>query len=349
MAPLDVIGAGAATPVGLGYSQSCTAIRAGVAAFAESEFFLWTTTREPIVAAAVPLRPTPIESRPVGRLSTLARIALRECLRETSVDSRRTALLLGAPSEQRAQKFREWFDEDLYSGLFSRVVRAFHSASEILPHGNVSVLAGLRRAQDLLDKGIVEQCIVGGVDSLLNPPDLERLEHSWRLHREGESYGLVPGEAAAFVVVAPHGLPQRSPVVGTILGIGAGRESAEHCALSNGHPTGMGLEQALSAAITDAGLPEAAVGLRVSDLNGERYGAMDSLLAMSRFYRSDRNGLPIWHPAECTGETGAASGAILIQVACHALSCGYAPATHVMCELSSDEGHRAACVIQAAG
>jgi 3-oxoacyl-[acyl-carrier-protein] synthase-1 len=73
---------------------------------------------------------------------------------------------------------------------------------------------------------------------------------------------------------------------------------------------------------------------------------MDSLLALSRFYRTDRDGLPIWHPAECVGETGAAVGALLVQIACHAIVRGYSPSTAVMCETSSATGQRAACLVR---
>jgi 3-oxoacyl-[acyl-carrier-protein] synthase I len=343
---LCVVGVGAVTPVGLSTLQTCSAIRAGVSAYGESELQLATSDFEPMIAATVPLRPRPGRSKPSGRFSALAKIALAECMRDAALEPSRTALFLGVPEKARVDEFQDWFGDDLYGSLEKRIVRPFHASSALVPHGNASTFAGLARAREVLEQGIVDACVVGGVDSLVNDVDLNRLEGSWRLHREGESTGLVPGEGAAFIAVRSWKRTRENPVLGVIAGLGLDEEGRETTVVSDGHPTGEGLRRAFEKAVLDANMTESAIGLRVSDLNGERYGSMDALLAMSRFYRTFRDGLPIWHPAECVGETGAAAGALLIQVACHAFSRGYSPSNTVMCEASSDSGRRSACVIQ---
>ena len=343
---LCVVSAGAVTPVGLSSLQTCSAIRAGVSAYGESEFQLATSDWEPMLAATVPLRPRPGRSKPSGRFSALARIALSECLQVAALEPSRTALFLGVPENARVDEFRDWFGDDLYDLLEKRIVRPFHASSALLPYGNTSTFAALARARAVLEQGLVDTCVVGGVDSLVNTVDLNRLERAWRLHREGESTGLVPGEGAAFIAVTAEKRTREKAVLGVIAGLGLDTEDPETTVLSDGHPTGAGLQRAFEKAVLDADMTESAIGLRVSDLNGERYGSMDSLLAMSRFYRTIRDGLPIWHPAECVGETGAAAGALLIQVACHAFIGGYSPSNTVMCETSSESGRRSACVIQ---
>ena len=343
---LEVISAGALTPVGLTSAQTCTAVRAGICAFAESEFLMFGVERESVVAASVPLRPRPSASTPSGRFSALARIALRECLQNGRLDASRTALLLGVPEAHRISRFRDWFDEDLVEALRTRVVRAFHPSSTILPYGNISAFAALVKARELLQASVVDACIVGGVDSFVNDADIEEVKRTWRLHRDGEANGLVPGEAATFVAVVHPGRRPGTQALGLIAGIGLDRENPDTTVLSDGHPTGKGLVRALRKAVQDAGLPESVVGLRLSDLNGERYGAMDSMLALSRFYRAYRDGLDIWHPAECVGETGAAVGALLIQMACHGFARRYAPSDTAMCEAASESGHRGACVVR---
>jgi 3-oxoacyl-[acyl-carrier-protein] synthase I len=172
--------------------------------------------------------------------------------------------------------------------------------------------------------------------------DISRLETTWRIHREDESQGLVPGEAAAFLAISNS--ITENPLC-RISGIGMDEEVSSCTVLSDGHPTGKGLERALQKAIDDAGIDESEIGVRLSDLNGERYGAMDSMLALSRFYRTYRKGLPIWHPAECFGEVGAAAGALLIQIGACAQFKGYAPEGSMVCETSSENGLRAACVL----
>ena len=91
--------------------------------------------------------------------------------------------------------------------------------------------------------------------------------------------------------------------------------------------------------------PESSIDLRISDLNGEIYRTDETLLAATRFYKTYRQHLEIWHPADCVGETGAASGALLLILGWAALTGGYAPGPIAMCEASSDEGLRAGCVI----
>jgi 3-oxoacyl-[acyl-carrier-protein] synthase-1 len=258
-------------------------------------------------------------------------------------------LILGVPEEQRAADLRQWFDQDLYALLQDRVLRHFHASSALLPYGNAAGVAGLQKARDLIDRGDVDACIVGGVDSFVNEVDLARLERTWRLHREGESNGQVPGEAAAFVAVGDARRWADAGGAGIVAGVGISVEESSTTVLSEGHPTGQGLRRALEDAVREAEIDESAVGLRLTDLNGERFGAMDSMLALSRFYRAERDGLPIWHPAECVGETGAAVGALLLQIACHAFARNYAPSATVMCETASDGGHRSACVVKMVG
>jgi len=199
-------------------------------------------------------------------------------------------------------------------------------------------------ARDLLKSGNVNCCLVGGADSFLNEEDLTRLEGSFRLKSPDIPQGLIPGEGAAFLAVASGGTSLKTRRM-SIRGIGLSKEDAAHTVMSAGHPTGRALISALHAALSDAQLPESIVSWRLSDLNGEFYGAIDSLLALSRVYRTRRDRLEICHPADCVGEIGAAAGALLIIVAATAMEKGYAPGLVAMCEGSSDSGMRAACLV----
>jgi 3-oxoacyl-[acyl-carrier-protein] synthase-1 len=90
------------------------------------------------------------------------------------------------------------------------------------------------------------------------------------------------------------------------------------------------------------------VGFRVSDMNGERYRAWESLFLEARFYRSYRAHLPSWYFSHSVGDIGAASGALSIVLAATAFAQGYAPGRFAMCESSSDEGLRAGCLVGSA-
>jgi 3-oxoacyl-[acyl-carrier-protein] synthase-1 len=254
-------------------------------------------------------------------------------------------LLLGIRERYREDLAGRWKDDDVIVHLQQRLKLTFHRSSSVLPLGNSAVLEGLKQARILLETGTVDCCLVGGIDSFLQQADLEFLEESYRLLGGPIGQGLIPGEGAAFLVIALESQCSDAHTRGRILGIGTSTEADGATVLRGGYPTGRGLERAIEAALTDASLEEKAVEFRVSDLNGESYRGIESMLALSRVYRSRREHFEIMHPADCVGETGAAGGAILITAALTSLSKGYAPGKLAMCETSSDAGLRAACLV----
>jgi 3-oxoacyl-[acyl-carrier-protein] synthase-1 len=196
----------------------------------------------------------------------------------------------------------------------------------------------------------VEGCIVGGVDSYVNWYDFKRFSAAYRLKCEEVSQGFIPGEGAAFVMVTSRTLaPKRVTSLGEILGIGWANEDAGVTAISDSHPTGKGLQRALEATVHDAQVPESRIDFRISDLNGEYYRAIESMLGTMRFYRTRREHPVVWLPAACVGEMGSAVGALLIIMAMTGMARGYAPGAIAMCEASSDTGLGAGCLVGAAG
>lgn len=339
---LEILSTGVVCAVGLSSEAAYAAIRANVSGYAETNAVLGGLEFEPVIGATVPLRPRPVPGQELPRLELLARLALEECLLAAEADVGRTALLLGVAEPHRTPP-RARTDE-----LLARSCRrfGFSADSRLLPVGNVAAFEGLALARQLLAEGRVSQCIVGGVDSLLNEQDIERLTRTYRISTEKNGQGVVPGEAAAFVLVARR--PGSRGSLGSVVGVGRGRESEQSSVLSTGHPTGRGLIAAWAAAVSDAGAHERDVVLRVSDMTGERYAGIDALLAVSRFFRSDRDGLPVLHPAENVGGTGAAAGGLSLAVAALGLSRDRLAADGlVLCEGSSEGGQRGAALLRA--
>jgi uncharacterized protein (TIGR02270 family) len=313
----------------------------------ESGYYEEVINPEPLLGALALLSPVPQDEPMAERLLRMATDALSECLDDAGVEPSRTALLVGT-----REPYREEPEFDELSGeLLSRLERSlgvrFHPESTILRAGNASAFQALREARALLESGRVESCVVGGVDSYLNVDDLVRFEQTYRLKQEAVAQGFIPGEGAAFLAVAPRtdGLEKWCS---EIVGVGLAEEDAETTVLEGGHPTGKGLQRALEAALGDAQLPESCIDFRVSDLNGEEYRGLESMIVLGRFYRTQRESMPIWLPAASVGEIGAASGALLVIVASVGIRRGYAPGGVAMCEASSDTGLRGCCVVRAA-
>jgi 3-oxoacyl-[acyl-carrier-protein] synthase-1 len=319
-------------------------VRAAITGFAESAFYQDTPEPVPLLAAQAPLEQPLNETRLLDRLASLAAPALSECLESSGLDLHRTPLLIGVREPFRDIPGRRIRVEEL-----PRALGALHPDSAVIPEGNAAALRGVARARELLASGRSRACVVGGVDSFLNVDDLRRFEGTYRIKREGIAQGFIPGEGAAFVAVnSPGEAPDRYHW-GDVIGVGLATEDPAVSVLGDGQPTGRGLIRALRATLADAAISDSDVGFRVSDTNGEYYRGMETALAFSRIYRSPRERLDLWVPAACTGETGAAAGALMIVLACLGWSKEYAPGPVTMCEASSDSGFRAGCLVRAHG
>jgi 3-oxoacyl-(acyl-carrier-protein) synthase len=243
------------------------------------------------------------------------------------------------------------FDDDetvgSLAGLVARKIGAhFSSAAQVATGGAASLAAALRHAARLLANGEAVHVIVGGVDTYVLDDEFVRLETAGRLRTEGTAQGLTPGEGAAFALLSAHPPPngERSTA---IFGVGDAAESQS--ALSQYQSQGRAMLTALRAALTEGGAQESSLGWVISNANGERYGALESLVTRARFYRTRREIMPTTYPAMSVGETGSASGTLALLVATHAFVRGYAPSRLAMIELSSEGPGRAACLVAAVG
>lgn len=109
---------------------------------------------------------------------------------------------------------------------------------------------------------------------------------------------------------------------------------------------GLGLTDAVSAALAEAGIRMHEIDFRIVDVTGESYGFKEQALVVSRLYRVRREeSPPLWHGAENIGDTGAAAGIIQMIVASYAFEKGYAPGDTALCTAGADSGGRAAIIL----
>ena len=153
-----------------------------------------------------------------------------------------------------------------------------------------------------------------GVDSYLNARSLQWLAQTWRLKTEQNSDGAIPGEAASAVLISSSRSRGKTPFA-KITGLGFGSEPAP--VLSDEPLLGLGLTDAARAALDQAGVQMHEIDLRLSDAAGESYGFREQSLALSRLMRVRRDKSPIWHCADCIGDTGAAAGICQLVIAAY--------------------------------
>jgi 3-oxoacyl-[acyl-carrier-protein] synthase-1 len=231
-------------------------------------------------------------------------------------------------------------DGALLEEIQSRLSVNFAAASSIVPHGRVGVAVALMQARAIAFDSAIPGVLITAVDSLLSQSTVSHYERQDRLLTSANSNGFMPGEAAGALLVGPVG-----ESAGELLctGIGFGREPAT--IYSEEPLRAEGLTQAVKAALAEADRQLHEIDFRITDSSGEQYYFKEATLALSRILRVRKEEFDIWHPAECTGEIGAAAGLTILSAAKAACDKGYAKGRSILAHMSNDAGERAALVL----
>jgi 3-oxoacyl-[acyl-carrier-protein] synthase I len=294
-----------------------------------------------IVGAEVPLEKP---WRGLARLARLIAGPIRECLDAApEAEPENIPLLLGVAEPERPGRIAE-LDQELLPLVQELVeVRFHHPASRLVPMGRVAGAVGVREAARLVNAGGFARVIVAGVDSYLIAATLAEFDDCDRLLTERISNGFIPGEAGAAVVVGPDdnasGLRIRS------LGL-----AIERATINGEEPLrGDGLAEACRQVLKETGLGLHQIDYRIADCSGEQYCFKDASLALARSIRVPTGFQDLWLPTECLGETGAAAVPCMLGIALWAALKGYAPGPLVFIHGGSDDGKRAAMILDGRG
>jgi len=197
-----VASVGARTAIGLTSAQTAFLYRAGVAGMTEAPIV--DLNEEPVTMSLQPtLEPLLVGA---GRSLRLAIPAMEEAManREVGVASNLKAKRIVCVDEGLSKKR----DDGVIPA--SVVVSMLHKrAKELGPVGTVEVCARgaagpgfvLGDVVDLLAKGSVDAIVLGGVGSDYDPAIITRLAETGRLYSPDNLDAIIPGEAAAFVVL----------------------------------------------------------------------------------------------------------------------------------------------------
>lgn len=322
---MAILRAGAFCPVGLDVEQTASSILAGLPRKQETLFN--SKTGEPIVLGHLPgdvlpplasaleqLRAPP--SRLVTRLLRLATPALQEILLAGLPHGigALPPLLVACPQPPPGEPA-------LVPGAFlgqlahQAEVRVALEASQIFPLGHAGLFTAVQHAYaKVLAPRLAEFVVVGGVDSYFDAKRLTRLELEHRLLTEGLQDAFTPGEGAAFVLLASRGACLRyglEPLawiaaVGTAMEAGHRHAEAPH--------RGDGLAAALHTLLRDLGDRAEPIRLVMAGLNGESFNAKEWGIACVRHRECLADPLRIEHPAEYTGDMGAALAPVMLAV-----------------------------------
>lgn len=330
MTKLVILASGMVTSVGLSAPAACAAIRCGLDNNQETRFM--DQSGEWINAAMVPLEQP---WRGLAKLKHMAVPAIRECLNALDADIpvATVPLFLCVAEENRPGRL-QGLDAQFLNAVQDELGVTFHPQSAVIAEGRVGPVQAV---QQMMAQQQTGYCIVAGVDSFLTAGTLRAYEKQMRLLTETNSNGFIPGEAGAAMLLGQRG----SGLM--IRGIGFGREAAH---IESEEPLRAdGLVKAINEALADAKLDNGDIDLKIFDANGEQYIFKEAALAKIRIFRKPKDEFDIWHPAECTGEVGAATVPIMLGVALAASIKKYIPGSRVLCHLGNDDGRRVAMVI----
>lgn len=326
---------GLVTSVGMSAPASCAAFRTKLTNPSETRFVdadgAW------ILAHQVPLD-QPL--RGLAKLASMLSMSIDEALEGIPKPEWTSIPLLLCVAEPDRPGRTDGLDDQLFPTIQSELGVRFAEQSAVVAHGRVGVAVAMERARALISKAKVARVLVAAADSLLSWPTLSHYEHADRLLSERNSNGFMPGEAAgALLLSAPTG------AAGELLctGIGFAREAAH---IHSEEPLRAdGLSQAIKAALADAGRQMHEMDFRITDNSGEHYYFKEAALALSRTLRVRKEDFDIWHPAECTGEVGAASGVTILANAKAACEKHYSKGHAILVHMGNDSGQRAALTL----
>ena len=323
--------------VGYSAASASAALQAGIPAFAETVYR--DGNGEPIIGAAVEA----VEPHVRGseRLLGLVRLALGEFESEFGgrlPRGRMPLLLCSSETERPGARLSDIVGRLRFpAGSSSGNRRPTHVAN-----GATSVFQAIRMARAHLAEPGTEVCLILAADSLIDARVLHWLDRTHRLKTSDRTDGIIPGEAACLAVVSREPLSDDRV---SVRGLGVTTESAT---VLNEEPfRADGMTAALRAALQEAGLAMHEVDFRLSDVGGESYAFEELVLAQTRLMRKVRSSQPLWHPADCMGDCGAAAGLTQLAWAGQAFQRGYAPGPVAALHASSAFGQRAAAVVTA--
>ncbi len=344
-----IIGIGMITPLGLSAEQTAASIHAGLSAFDESS--IMDAAFDPIVLASLPddvlgnmnpeLAKEEFLTQRESRLLRLAAQAIESALAPLSDPGVMPSLYIGLPT----MNGQIAFDPDRFlRRLHIQSGEAFDvSRSSVTARGRASGLNAVHDAVVAIAQGKEEIVLAGGADTFIDLYTLATMDHEKRISSDRSMDGFIPGEGAAFLLLAAEDhIGSGAQVLGRILSTSTGEEPGHM--YSDEPYKGEGLSGTLAKLFEQLGDLGTPIPTVFSSMNGESHFGKEWGVSYIRFSDKIENDYRIEHPADCIGDTGAACGPIMIGLALAGFNNDYLN-NPALVYASSDRESRAACVV----
>lgn len=234
--------------------------------------------------------------------------------------------------------------EHVMNGLAAKL-RGLPLVWQQVGRGHAGGIVAIERAITSVGRGDVDLCLVGGVDSHLDPPYLGALLEQRRLHCESVRSGFSPGEGAGFVLLMSERVrrTRRWPSLAQLCTPGLADEPCSHD--GEAATRGDGLRRAVAAACAGLRLPEESPGMVFCDINGERFRSEEWGFVLMRMAPQLR--VPDYISAVGSwGDVGAATAPLLAILASQSWERGYASDSRALIWCASFGGQRGAMILE---
>ncbi len=349
--PVAVVGVGLVTAVGLSAEETAASVRSATMRFVETS--IMDKRFEPFVLAEAPedglpdLHPDLDFSGPSSRerrMLRLAALALQESLAELPAGQAPLPLMLALPELETTRPL----DPEAFLGYLEVQVESLFDSklSNVAHRGRAGGLTAIGRAAWLVQSGQAEFAVAGGVDSYRDLYTLGKLDATGRVKSAANLDGFIPGEGAGFLLLAgaKSAASDGVTLLSVISPVAEGHEPGH---LDSEEPyRGDGLAGAI-AQLVQSGVVPGSIRDVYSSMNGESHWAKEWGVALGRNGSAFEEDHGMHHPADCTGDSGAASGPIMTILASLGIRDGYRDSPTLV-YASSDTGARTALAVATA-
>lgn len=208
--------------------------------------------------------------------------------------------------------------------------------SRVFPSGRAAGAIAVEQALGRISRGEDEAIVVGGIDSYFDPDRLEELDTARRLHGPQTENGFVPGEGAAFLLIASR--RRATTKLANIAGVGIEKEPRPYGAAEPTHALGITLA-------CKRALGTARLGWALTDVVAERHRVEEWLYAAGRIQQQCTPDLRVDTPLLLTGDLGAASVPFLCVLACMGWKIGAGAGPFALVAAHSDGPDRGAVLL----
>jgi 3-oxoacyl-[acyl-carrier-protein] synthase-1 len=347
-----IVGVGMMTAVGLTALETAASVRAATMRFGETP--IRDQQFEPFVMAEVPDDGLPPLAESLAaeisltqremRMLRLGMLPLVEALAKMPNGQRAPGLALALPEMQPGHRV----DGGRFLELFAKQtdMRFDIARSAAVDEGRAGALVAIARAAQAIRTGQASFMLAGAIDTYRDLFVLGTLDQEERVKSASNHDGFIPGEGAAFLLLASETAAQQAglPPLGSVTRVALDEEPGH--LYSDAPYRGEGLARTLAQLFSsgDVGGPIADV---FSSMNGESHWAKEWGVGFIRNRSAFLEDSVMYHPADCFGDTGSATGPLLVGLAALGIRDGYRRSPCLV-YCSSDHGSRAALAVNAA-